>query len=214
MNAEWAGSDTNVLYFYSYLFKGRKKVQVTFKSSKNQDTHPDDEIRFYILARKICSSDAAWRMFGFQTYPAPSPSVTVVKVRLEATVKHFRNLNKVTAIDVYLRRPIELHSYKFTEFDEIYRIATGDQPPVCKAEIFEVNMGREFTKRVWVVKRTEVVHVSRLETIAYNAGEVWYLRLLFLRRPVLSFDDAKTHDKVVYNTFQQCATAAGYIKNK
>jgi hypothetical protein len=53
-----------------------------------------------------------------------------------------------------------------------------------------------------------------MEMCYINHGEIYYLRLILLKRPVLNYDDAFTGpDGKKYNTFQQSAISHGYIHN-
>ena len=46
-----------------------------------------------------------------------------------------------------------------------------------------------------------------------TAGEVFFLRLILLHRPITSFKDAKTVNSVLYNTFQMAAVAGNLLSN-
>jgi hypothetical protein len=53
-----------------------------------------------------------------------------------------------------------------------------------------------------------------MEMIYPNAGEIFYLRLILLRRPVWNFDDAFICDGTQYPTFQLSALAHGYVDDE
>src|SRR3546814_862728 len=53
-----------------------------------------------------------------------------------------------------------------------------------------------------------------MNTIYMTAGEVWYLRLILLNRPVNNHEDARTVEDRVYPTFQEAAKAAGYATDE
>ena len=72
----------------------------------------------------LSSMDAMWRILGFQTYPAPDPSVTLLKVKLPAEVNAIRQDGKFSDIYVYFQRPPELHHLRFCEFFHVYDYAT------------------------------------------------------------------------------------------
>ena len=46
------------------------------------------------------------------------------------------------------------------------------------------------------------------------SGEIYYLRILMVNCPVLSWKDAKTFEGTEYNTFQEAAVARGLIDDK
>ena len=66
----------------------------------------------------LCSMDAMWRVFGYQTYPAPYPTVIQVKVKLPAQLLLIQNEQKLCDLLVYLARPqtVEFEQMLYTEF--------------------------------------------------------------------------------------------------
>ena len=65
---------------------------------------------------------------------------------------------------------------------------------------------------VFLVLRTNETSIVRLESVPITCGEMFYLRLIVLNCGIFSFTDAKTHLDIEYNTFQERAFAAGYVK--
>jgi hypothetical protein len=118
INVEYCGKSYVVLYLYKYLFKGNKKVKIQFENT--DDLHKNDEINRYLRGRLICGMDAMWRCYGFQTYPASSPSVTLIKVKLPDHVKSISLDGKMCDLEIYFRRPYCLKDLKYTEFFDLY----------------------------------------------------------------------------------------------
>src|SRR5690606_24599958 len=54
----------------------------------------------------------------------------------------------------------------------------------------------------------------RMNTVYITAGEVWYLRLILLKRAVVSHEDARTVRGQIYDTFQEAAKALGYATDE
>jgi hypothetical protein len=50
-----------------------------------------------------------------------------------------------------------------------------------------------------------------MEMLYPSSGEIWYLRVILQNRACDSFDDAKTHNGVIYPTFQLSAIAHKYV---
>jgi hypothetical protein len=150
-------------------------------------------------------------MFGFHTYPSPHPTVNVIKIRLEETVEYFRKQRNIVDIDVYLRRPDALKDQTYIQFSECYRIVTSR--PKNEDSCFKIDMGVDFSKSVWIVRRRAMTHIARIETVSYSAGELWFLRLIFLRRPVRDYEEARRFNSNSYETYQRCAVASGYVHN-
>jgi hypothetical protein len=51
----------------------------------------DDEISHYIRGRLLCSMDAVWRIFGYQTYPATSPICEEINIKIK-TPEHLMHI--------------------------------------------------------------------------------------------------------------------------
>jgi hypothetical protein len=62
--------------------------------------------------------DAMWRIFGFQNYPAPQPSVIHIKPKLPSQLIEIQSEQKLCDLLVYLERPqtAQFSELKFTEF--------------------------------------------------------------------------------------------------
>lgn len=52
--------------------------------------------------------------------------------------------------------------------------------------------------------------ICRMGMLYLTAGEIWYLRLILLNKPVYSYTDARTVDNILYRTFQEAAIVLGY----
>ena len=57
-----------------------------------------------------------WRAMGYETYPASSPSVTVVRVKTPEEINKIVNDKDVCDLHIYFKRPEGLRTLKFTEF--------------------------------------------------------------------------------------------------
>jgi hypothetical protein len=88
-NVGYCGSVFTCVYLYKYVFKGAKKERFRLKNAEDIDDR--DEINLYLRARMICSMDACWRVFGYQTYPKSSPSVIVVQVKMQQHMQYVQN---------------------------------------------------------------------------------------------------------------------------
>jgi len=206
-NVVFAGSTFCVLYLYKYLFKGAKKVSLRLNNA--DDVNDEDEHTLYLRGRKLCSMDAMWRTLCYQTYPAPFPAVKVVKIREEKFIATFRQAGKVCDMDIYLSRPdtAEFNELTYTKFNNLY-ITTSKPNARTAVEMLIPNV----TKRIYLSKRLKPDNtIVRLSMLYLTVGEAWYLRLIFLKRPVRSYVDAKTHNGQLYTTFQQSAVASGFI---
>jgi hypothetical protein len=74
-------------------------------------------------------------------------------------------------------------------------------------------------KIYYIYKRTyrEKPTLTRMENIYVTAGEIWYLRLILLKRPIISYEDAYTGpapDYFRYYSFQEAAIKHGLVKDR
>lgn len=141
VNVEYAGTSTQVIYLYKYLFKGVSKITTVIRKVNDDDSISRDEILQYLETRVLCSMDAAWRLLGFHTYPVPYPSVRVIKVKLESQLNAIMKDHQTCDLQLYLKRPIALNEFKYTELFTYFtmvpkkRLSTAHQtlPNSCNA---------------------------------------------------------------------------------
>lgn len=132
VNVELAHTVNIIAYLYKYLYKGpdRAKLRVLDETDNSVD-----EISDYINARYVSSSEAAWRIFGYNIN-VREPSVTSYSVHLLGEDKIFfdasqtassilsqRALNHVSDLMRYFGRPFnaspENTTADFVDFDEL-----------------------------------------------------------------------------------------------
>ena len=216
----FSGDTYQMLYLYKYLFKGPDKVKAQLLEEKTlfKDLHKADEIGRYIRGRKICAMDAQWRIYGFHTYPKSTPPVTTVKIRTEEFVITYREKKMLVDIDVYFNRPLQLRHLTFLQFFQTYIIKrfTTIKPnsTIDSSTDMDTHQYIHLPFFDGKLKRNVKVHLSlrhkrsvcRIETVSYQAGELWYLRLLLKANTPTSFQDAKVYKNPDNNTEFQCTT--------
>lgn len=103
INVEACSSYFAVLYLYKYLFKGNKKVTIYLNNV--EDLHKDDEISHYIRGRMLCSMEAAYKILGYQMYPASVPTVIRIKVKTQQEMTSILALQNNCDLAIYFARP-------------------------------------------------------------------------------------------------------------
>lgn len=218
LNLEYAAGVKCALYLYSYLYKGPKSVGIDVKA-----VDPTvDETSLYLKARVICSMDACWRTFGYQTYPSSKPRVRVIKVKTEDMVNYLLRSSKLCDIVIYLNRPAQLAGLKYVEFNKEYITCPtlparyAQNTNLLNTEYYTININTPHGKtlRVHVCKRSSLLQkpVTRMEMLYVMAGDIWYLRLILLKEAPRSFKDALSHQGIQYSCYQQAAIAKGYVE--
>ena len=70
----------------------------------------------YIRGRKLCAMDAFWQVMGYQTYPASTPSVRLVKAKMPSYLEELQNDGKLNDLLVYFDRRDSESEVVFTKF--------------------------------------------------------------------------------------------------
>jgi len=212
-NVEFAGSTYTVIYLYKYLFKGSKKVKL--RLSNANDIRDDDEINLYLRGRYLCSMDCYWRVLGHETYPAPTPSVRVIKIVSEQRSLQSLADGKIPDIVIYFNRPDLLNDLKYTDFFNAY-IWSYNRPARFQedAQGYYLIKLRNVVKDIYLYKRTvKYPSITRLEVVDITAGELFFLRLILYNYPKKSFSDCFKFNNRLYATYQEAAVAAGIVKD-
>jgi len=200
VNVEYSGTVERVLYLFKYLYKGVKKQSVTISNRNQQeplqrdDNEEENEIQMCLKARVLCSMDAVWRTFGFHTYPKPFPAVKTIKVKLPSDIDYLLAKGLLCDLYIYLHRPLPLRHLKYTEFFCAYTVKktlTALQQCSIVEDRFEIDLlGVTY---YYCPRPAGMVNqrLTRMEMVYINHGEVYYLRVILLKRPVISFEDAR-----------------------
>ena len=208
INCEFSGQTYTILYLYKYLFKGAKKVTVTFGHTDGGPPpplitaaarhpvlalHAMDEIGRYIRGRRLCSMDAMWRLMGFHTYPASDPPVTGIKVRSPNFMLDYTDKRKLTDLIVYFARPAVLSGLKFTDFFSQFTTVrlkptrgTENQDWYQLSSLDSPRFGRD---DVFIRRRGENTVLCRLHSVAHSSGDLWFQRLLLQTFPYSTLND-------------------------
>jgi hypothetical protein len=218
LNVDFSSTAKQILYMFKYLYKGVKKQVFRIGEEGNDENKDNDnEISLYLKGRVLCSMDAFWRILGFHTYPRPNPSVKAIKVKLPNQLEFMYSELKNCQLSLYFLRPPSLYHMKYTEFFNSYRVDKklpkryANKPELLNVDYFEIVI---HSKSLFIFPRQRKDIITRMEMQYLHNGEIFYLRLILLKRPVISFEDAKTdEDGKMHDTFQSAAIAQGFVHN-
>jgi len=225
INVEFCGRTFVVLYLYKYLFKGVSKVAVTLENSaeKNGDVDPKDEIKIHQRGRMLCAMRAMWMLCGYQQYPASEPACVAIKPRTPDHVHSFIIDEKVCDMLIYFNRPKDedFINLKYTEFFKSYDYCKATETAIAKYSLCPVITIKEIVnpkKQKWIIyKKTRTQNIVRMATFPFNAGEIFWIRLLLLHYSAYSFNELRSLEvgrrTIEYETFQQAAVAKGLNKD-
>ena len=218
LNVEFSGTVNHILYMFKYLYKGTKKEGFNIET---RDHEGENEVSLFLKGHILCSMDAVNRILGFHTYPKSSPAVKTIKVKLPSEYMHLSASEKLSCdLLVYFSRPPQLYAFKYTEFFKKYIVYNvlpvryKNHPELLNKEYYELRLPHSTTVR-YICQRKNPDNVIVRMTMNYiNQGEIFYFRLMLLKRALINDIDAKTDQHgVTHRTFQQAALARGYIKD-
>ena len=158
-----------------------------------------------------------WMLYG--EFKDMKPSVYIIKARLPEFIEHYLRSGKLVDLFIYFSRQDELSTLKFTEFFNRYRWSFRlgvrlQNLQRGEASYFQIFIP-EVNKIVYISRRDQSKpSLTRMEMLYPNAGEIWFLRLIFLNKPCMSFDDAKTVNNHECATFQIAAISNGFVTDK
>lgn len=185
-----------------------------------------DEIEEFWDGRYLSAGEAVWRILGF-SISRKDPAVSALPIHIQGT--HFRhqyhrrqgNNSTLSLLDRYFHRPSgtfvtadgtirSFSSLLYTEYYELFRLESVNvHLPAERAFFLERNIPtRERPMRVVQRDHTRA-HITRIQAVRPSAGERFYLCSILGARPALSFDDARTIDGTLHNTYQEAAMALG-----
>jgi hypothetical protein len=189
------------------------------------DLESSDEIKIFLRGRMLTSMDAMWRVFGYQTYPAPFPSVRLIKAKLPTEVNEWMLRGKLTDIYVYFHRPLSLSTLKICEFYTYYdykytledaRFSNDARPYDADGNLrFCSFPATQYMKRYYVFQRMDPEHsITRLHCVPPDAGEIYYIRYMLRELPFQSFTEMLTVNGTLYKTFQDATYQRGLLAHE
>ncbi len=215
INVEICNSMLAVKYLYIYVYKGHDRATVSFSQSINragqEATGTDesiDEIKMYLDARYVSSSESMWRIFHFKMH-GRSPNVQRLAVHLPnrqtVTFSEEDNLHDIvnnetiykTTLTAWFQENMdntEAQNYKYTDFP--------------------VHYTWNATLRKWNRRKNATGAIGRLYMVQPIEGERYYLRILLTHvTGATSFDNLKTVNGQMCRTFKEACTRLGLLQN-
>jgi hypothetical protein len=178
-----------------------------------------DEIRNYERGRFMTATEAAHRLLG-KSISQKSPGVTRLPVHLPnqqycQMARRDGLQSNATLLMRYIDRPRDprLDNITYIRFAEVCRLVKHrpDQP-IQPLEILETRIAGRPQMRIRFYGADHVSCV-RMQNVAPQHGDVFYLRCILAHRPVLSWIDARTTNGTIYGTYQEAARAMGIFSS-
>lgn len=166
-----------------------------------------NEVQNFLDGRYVCASEASWRIFGFDIH-SRWPSVDRLPIHLPGE----KFLNFQSTAD--LSKVFENAATKKSKL-EAWFVANSELPQARNFTYAEFPTHFTWVQQSgkWKIRQRGDV-VGRLTEVHPTSGDLLYLRMLLLRRKgVLSFNELRMVDGIVYDTFKEACGALGLLHN-
>ncbi|XP_021991288.1 uncharacterized protein LOC110888052 [Helianthus annuus] len=214
INVEWCNQSRAIKYLFKYLNKGPNRATMVVQENigndgerRTQQIVKVDEIKIYLDCRYLSPCEAVWRMLAFPIhYSFPS----VMKLTFHTPNQHLLTLRDSDRFPALLNRD----GIRDTMFTQWFALNSRD------AAARKFTYAEIPTKYVW--QEDNKVWKTRLERTAIGqivycnpaVGPKYYLRMLLgIVRGPRSFEEIKTVDGVVYETFKEACYAYGLLND-
>ncbi|WOH08958.1 hypothetical protein DCAR_0728409 [Daucus carota subsp. sativus] len=216
INLEICNNSRSLKYLFKYCLKGHDTATMLLKRKNDNSANIAsaaskskifDEVKHYLDGRYVCASEAAWRILGFDIH-SRWPSVDRLPIHLlESKYVSFKTgdslqnvckradakMSKLEAWFVANQKLPEARNYTYAEFPTYFTWL----PKECK----------------WKYRQRGEV-VGRLSEVHPTAGDLLYLRMLLLRKKgCTKFEDLRTIDGVLHDTYKEACGALGLLQN-
>ena len=157
--------------------------------------------------------EAFWRIMGYATYPSCFPTVHSTKVKSAEQMHVMKMRKKLSEFAIYMMRPRRFANMKMTEFYQIFQYGSR-RPDRYNYEQYAIDVSsiNPDNPTVYIYRLKKPREVVRLSTVAWDAGEIWWLRLLTKERPIIgTMSQAKMVNGIQCSTFQEACREYGLL---
>jgi hypothetical protein len=198
INVEICTSIQAIKYMHKYVFKGpdRGTLQILFP----------DEITRYLTCRYVGPTQAAWSLLEYPTHEEYPP---VIRLAL-----HLPNRQNVVFRDDISAETLEERAESTRTTLMAFFDYNRDHDDGRHLLYHEFPSHYVFRDGAWKRRKRPGSAIGRIYNCTPNQGERFYLRLLLVSVPgPTSFEDLRTLNNVLYDTFQEACLARGLIEN-
>jgi hypothetical protein len=201
INVELCSSIQGVKYIYKYFFKGHDQAQVSVEQDGVQYLY--DETQRFLNTRYVAATEAASRLKGHET---TGSSHTVIGLAV-----HLKDRESIT-----FRAGVEeqfIQNIRQTMLTAWLTLNTEySEAKLLKYVAIPESYTYHKVHRKWTRRFRKSNTIGRLRILNIGHGEKWFLRLLLLHiKGAVSFQDLRTHETVLYNTFREAAEARNLL---
>ena len=203
INLEACVSIKSVKYLYKYIYKGYDTAHIEINERIDHD-----EVKTFLDARYVSAPEATWRLCAFPMH-SQSHSIIRLPVHLPNNQRvYFREGGEAAAVERAENNATMLTAC----FDLNQRDEHARQFLYCNLPYHYVFQKKD---KKWVARQRGAEKVvSRMYNANIREGERYFLRVLLLNVPgALSFEDLKTFEGAVSQSFREACLARGLLED-
>ncbi|CAF3519677.1 unnamed protein product [Rotaria sp. Silwood1] len=212
INVEICATVKSIKYLFKYIYKGHDCANIKLQrpvqegAAVAQATLEWDEIKAHLDARYVSAPEAAWRLFEF---PLHDKSHTIIRLAV-----HLPNQQPVYFAEGNERQAVERAATKDTTLTAWFKL-NSKNPDARQYLYHDIPQHFVFERNGTWKRRLQGENViGRMYSISPSDVERYHLRLLLLHTPgACSFDDLKTVDDQVCQTFMEVAKRRGLLRS-
>ncbi|CAN1777384.1 ATP-dependent DNA helicase PIF1 [Linum perenne] len=201
INVEFCNKSRAIKYLFKYINKPPDRAKAAVMTGNV------DEIKAFMDCRYITPGEACWRLFKFDLY-ANSPAVRRLSYHLPGEQIVYSNEN--SSIDRLLDSELAQTSMLLE-----WMRTNGNSPHARQYTFVEFPQHYVWisTAKQWRLRKRGT-SIARLYYCHPSSNERFYLRmLLHVVKGCTSFDDIKTVNGVVYESFKDACRAYGFLSD-
>jgi hypothetical protein len=231
INVEVCTSITAVKYLFKYVYKGHDRATVEISGENQQGSQEDsqfpredlvenlsqdplkciNEVKRYLDSRYVSASEGCWRIFGFILH---DEYLCIYRLQLHMPDSYLcffkdgqsigdivnKNTNKETMLTAFFNFNKSLSLVERNKIGDTY-----------------INFPRthvyDATNKEWKTRKQGSA-IGRMFFVFPISGELYFLRMLLtvVKAPI-SFEDLRTVNGVLYNTFKEACSALGLLED-
>jgi hypothetical protein len=206
INVEICTSITAVKYLYKYVYKEHDRVMAEIRGETELLQQSTDEINQFLDARYVSASEGLWRILSYplhEEYPAIQrlaaylPNQQAVLFNDSDQIEQVLNKNCNTTLTRW---------FLMNQTDILARKILYQEVP--KHYVWSKD------KKKWKPREKRNAIIGRMYFVHPGEGERFYLRLLLNHVPgAQNFDDIKSCNSIIHNTFKNAAQKRGLLES-
>ncbi|XP_022014727.1 uncharacterized protein LOC110914228 [Helianthus annuus] len=208
INVEWCNQAGSIKYLFKYINKGPDRATVAVvQHDNNNEQLEQDEVKEYYDCRYISACEASWRIFAYDVhYRTPS----VMRLPFHLPGKQHVVFGPDEDINQVLNKPF-VKASMFLSWMERNKDPNDTLARTLTYVQFPSWYVWKLDKRCWEPRQRHK-SIGRIHAVSPSLGEAYYLRILLNKvKGPKSFDDIKTVDGKVYDTFRDACYALGLL---